>query len=72
MAKHKGLLLKGFVTNYIGMDIRLTTNVIKPVDLVVSAWNNPVKVESFDTILCTATLGHLEESGMVLREANVF
>lgn len=51
------------------MDIRLTTNAIKPVDLVASACNIPVKVESFDTILCTAALEHLEEPEMALREA---
>lgn len=57
------------VTEHVGVDHKDTPHDLTKADLVGSAYALPVEDASFDTVLCTAVLEHLEEPAAALREA---
>lgn len=67
--KDKLLLVGDFVDEYIGLDILNTPHRLLDVDLYGSAYHIPAKNGSFDCVLSTAVLEHLEEPQRALREA---
>lgn len=54
---------------YTGVDHSESFHDKSSVDIISTAYNIPKDNRCFDTILCTATLEHLEEPEMALREA---
>lgn len=58
-----------YVSEYVGLDHEQSAHGLDRVDIVGTAYEIPVPDESFDTILCTAVLEHLEEPGAALGEA---
>lgn len=57
------------VTAYVGVDHPGTVHDSSRVDIVASAYEIPVDDASFDTVLCTAVMEHLEEPAAALAEA---
>lgn len=58
-----------YVEEHVGVDHELTLHDLSQADLVGTAYELPVEDASFDTVLCTAVLEHLEEPSAALREA---
>lgn len=58
-----------FVDEHVGVDHELTLHDLSRSDLVGTAYELPVEDSSFDTVLCTAVLEHLEEPAAALRES---
>jgi len=67
--KRKKLLAGPQITEYLGADHAESKHGLAEVDIVSSAYEIPVPAESFDGVLCTAVLEHLEEPAAALREA---
>ncbi|MEA3386219.1 MAG: class I SAM-dependent methyltransferase [Thermodesulfobacteriota bacterium] len=67
--KAKEFLIGKFVEDYIGLDHIACLHDQSNVDLFGTAYNIPTKDSSFDSVICTAVLEHLEEPEMALREA---
>lgn len=67
--KDKKYLVGDSVDSYIGLDHSDSPHDIRNVDLIGTAYEIPDKNQSFDCILCTAVLEHLEEPERALREA---
>lgn len=63
-------ILKPFITKYTGIDHQETQHDKSNIDIFSTAYEIPVSNESFDTILCTAVLEHLENSESAIKEAN--
>lgn len=58
-----------YVDAHVGVDHELTLHDLSRADLIGAAYDLPVEDGSFDTVLCTAVLEHLEEPAAALREA---
>lgn len=63
-------LFARYITKHIGLDHEATLHDESQVDLWGTGYNIPAEDESFDTVLCTAVLEHLEEPDKAIREAN--
>ncbi len=61
-------LLKGRISNYVGVDHQETPHDINCADIISSAYNIPVDNESFDTILISQVIEHLEEPNEAFNE----
>lgn len=61
-------MLKRFASEHVGLDIERPFNLQAKPDLVGTAYNIPVDAAIFDPALGTATLEHLEEPELALRE----
>lgn len=59
-----------YVEEHIGLDHEGTFHSTENVDLIGTAYEIPAEDCSFDTVLCTAALEHLEEPGLAISEAN--
>ena len=63
-------MIKPYVSEHIGLDHKNTLHDKSEIDLFGTAYNIPAENNSFDTILCTAVLEHLEEPDKAIKEAN--
>lgn len=63
-------MTKHCVLEHVGLDHKNTLHDKSEIDLFGTAYDVPVKNDTFDTILCTAVLEHLEEPGKAIKEAN--
>lgn len=61
-------LLSGFVSTHTGIDYPGTLHDKSNIDIFCTAYNIPIMTGSFDSAICTATLEHLEEPEMAIRE----
>jgi ubiquinone/menaquinone biosynthesis C-methylase UbiE len=61
---------KNLVAEHLGLDHNSTGKPGCRADIAASAYDVPCGDQSFDTILCTAVLEHLEEPARALAEAN--
>jgi SAM-dependent methyltransferase len=61
-------LMAPYVEKHIGVDHIDTLHSQSEVDLIGTAYEIPVKNQSFDSAICTAVLEHLEEPELALRE----
>lgn len=68
-AKLKALLVSDLVTEHVGLDHVDTLHDKSKIDLFGTAYEIPADNASFDCILSTAVLEHLEEPGRALKEA---
>jgi SAM-dependent methyltransferase len=59
-----------FIDEHVGLDHEATPHGLEQADLVGTAYDIPAPAESFDTVLCTAVLEHLEEPAKALRETH--
>jgi SAM-dependent methyltransferase len=62
-------MARPYVEKHIGIDRLETYSDKANIDVFSTAYAIPFKSESFDTILCTDVLEHLEEPGLALAEA---
>ncbi len=67
--KAKRHLLPPGVSEYVGLDHPDTLHDLAQADLVGTAYEIPVADASFDGVLCTAVLEHLEEPARAIAEA---
>lgn len=67
--KPYGDFTKGLVTEHVGVEHICSPHSREDVDIEASAYRIPVPDGSFDSVLCTAVLEHLEEPEDALREA---
>jgi ubiquinone/menaquinone biosynthesis C-methylase UbiE len=67
--KHKALLVEEFVQKYYGLDHPITLHDQTEIDIFGTANNIPCSNSSFDSVICTAVLEHLEEPQAAVREA---
>jgi SAM-dependent methyltransferase len=68
-AKEKSLLVGEFVNQHIGLDIESCQHDRSNIDVFAPAYQIPFENKSFDCILNTAVLEHLEEPEKALTEA---
>lgn len=68
-AKLKALLVGDLLAEHIGLDHEGTLHDKSKIDLLGTAYDIPAENASFDCILSTAVLEHLEEPGRALKEA---
>ncbi len=66
--KRKRLLAGSAVTDYVGLDHEGCLHDMSLVDIVASAYEIPEPDESFDGIVCTSVLEHLEDSRAAVAE----
>ena len=69
-SKAKQLLIGEFVKTYVGLDQLDCRHDQSNIDVFGSAYHLAFKNDSFDDIICTAVLEHLEEPESALREAH--
>jgi len=66
--------LEGFlaerIDEYVGVDFEGSLHGLGGVDVVATAYDTKQADQSFDTVLCTTVLEHLEEPEQALREAH--
>jgi ubiquinone/menaquinone biosynthesis C-methylase UbiE len=67
--KKKQFLVGESVTQYVGLDHRDSLHDLNNVDIVGTAYEIPAPDASFDSVLCTAVLEHLEEPLDALKES---
>lgn len=67
--KKKEFLIGDYVHEYVGVDHKDSLHSLNAVDIIGTAYAIPVPDDSFDSILCTAVLEHLEEPRLALKEA---
>jgi SAM-dependent methyltransferase len=67
--KAKSLLVAPYVSEHVGLDHAASPHGTGHVDLCASAYEIPVRTGSFDCVLSTAVLEHLEEPQRALSEA---
>jgi ubiquinone/menaquinone biosynthesis C-methylase UbiE len=67
--KAKQHLIGDRVKKYIGLDHHLTTHGLSNLDIIGTAYKIPVIDNSFNCIICTAVLEHLEEPRDAIQEA---
>ena len=63
-------MTKHYVSEYIGLDHKNTLHDKSEIDLFGTAYDIPVENDTFDTVLCTAVLEHLEEPDKAIKETN--
>lgn len=68
-AKAKRFIIGDRVTHYVGLDHEGSMHGLGNVDIVGTAYNIPEPDSSFDSVLCTAVLEHLEDPLKALRES---
>ena len=68
-SKRKLDLVGDLVEEYLGLDHADTKHDTSKVDIFGTAWDIPVPDNSFDCVLSTSVLEHLEEPEMALRES---
>lgn len=68
-SKSKQLLIGDLVAQYVGLDHADTLHDLTQADLIGTAYEIPVADASFDSVLCTAVLEHLENPLAALNEA---
>lgn len=68
-SKNKEILLGHFVDSYIGLDHPITLHDSSQLDIFASAYNLPIQDSSFDSVLCTEVLEHLEEPSEAIQQA---
>ena len=68
-AKKKRFLIGNCVREYIGLDHKNSLHDLTDVDIIGTAYDIPVPDGSFDSILCTAVLEHLEKPELALKES---
>lgn len=61
-------MVRGHVTEHVGVDQPQSMHGIDAVDLLGTAYAIPAPDESFDSAICTAVLEHLEEPEAAIRE----
>jgi ubiquinone/menaquinone biosynthesis C-methylase UbiE len=61
-------LLHHYVTEHVGIDQEGTLHDKSNIDLFGTAYQIPAEDASFDSVICTAVLEHLEEPELALRE----
>lgn len=61
-------LIKPYVSEHVGVDHEDCFHCMDRVDLIGTAYAIPVEDASFDSVLCTAVLEHLEEPEKALQE----
>jgi len=61
-------LLSPYVSEHIGVDHEYTTHDKSKIDIFGTAYNIPVEDDSFDSVICTSVLEHLEEPKKALEE----
>jgi SAM-dependent methyltransferase len=66
---YKGIL-ESYVIEHVGLEHHSTLKDKSQIDLFGTAYAIPVEDESFDTVLCTSVLEHLEEPSSAIKEAN--
>lgn len=66
-AKHD--LIGDLVEEHVGLDIAQSPHGLEHVDIVGTAYDIPAEDESFDCVLSTAVLEHLEEPEQAIQEA---
>lgn len=64
------LILKPYVTEHVGLDHPETLHGLSRVDIVGSVYAMPIADETFDSVLCTEVLEHLEEPATALEECH--
>ncbi len=62
-------LARPFVTEHVALDHEEGPHSKREIELLGSAYQLPAETGSFDTVLCTDVLEHLEEPGRALAEA---
>ncbi len=67
-AKWKEALVGDLVDEYVGIDHAGSVHDLASVDLIGTAYQIPVRDASFDCVLCTSVLEHIEEPEAALRE----
>lgn len=67
--KSKTALVADFVDDYIGLDHITTPHDPSQIDVYGTAFNIPARDSTFDSILCTAVLEHLERPQRAICEA---
>lgn len=67
--KPRAALFDPYVTSHVGVDHEDSLHDISEVEIRSSAYEIPVPNGSFDTVLCTAVLEHLEDPAAAIREA---
>jgi SAM-dependent methyltransferase len=68
-SKWRESLVREFIDEYVGLDHEESQHDRSVVDVVGTAYEIPQPDESYDSVLCTSVLEHLEEPGRALREA---
>ena len=61
-------LLSPFVDEHVGVDYSETLHGLENVDIVATAYNIPVDESSYDSVLCTEVIEHLEEPELAFNE----
>ena len=64
------VILESYVSQHVGLDHRSTSHDKSQIDVFGTATSIPVEDESFDTVLCTSVLEHVEEPSSAIKEAN--
>lgn len=67
--KPRAQLFDPYVASHVGVDHEDSLHDISEVEIKSSAYEIPVPNGSFDTVLCTAVLEHLEDPAAAIREA---
>src|SRR3989338_1180474 len=62
-------MLSAYVDEHVGVDHAAAPYGSVGADIVATAYTIPVNDASFDSVICTAVLEHLEEPELALREA---
>lgn len=63
-------LLSPYVEEHIGIDHKNSLHNKSNINLIGTAYEIPVEDNSFDSVICTAVLEHLEEPELALRECH--
>jgi SAM-dependent methyltransferase len=68
--KSKESIFQSHVSTYVGLDHAESLHGLAQVDIVASAYDIPEPNDSYDTVISTAVLEHLEEPLQALKEAH--
>jgi len=68
-AREKAYLVGDTVERYIGLDHKDSSHNLSMVDIIATAYEIPEPDASYDSVLCTAVLEHLEDPEKALHEA---
>lgn len=63
-------MIAEYVKEHVGIDHEFTLHDKSEIDLIGSAYDIPVSDETFDSLLCTYVLEHLERPHLAVAEAN--